>query len=81
LTNDPPNELASVVRSGTLTVYGSLTGEVAHLAINGKPTKIYSDGSFASVSGFDFINKSRAEPLPGRRRFSGAAIPQSSGGA
>ena len=52
-SSDAVDELQSVIRNGTLTVAGSVTGAIAHLAVNGKPAELYSDGSFASADGFD----------------------------
>ena len=50
-TSDAANQLASITRSGTLTVSGSITGAVATLGVNGQPAAIYSDGTFATTSG------------------------------
>ena len=50
-TSDALNQLSSIVRSGTLTVSGSITGAVATLGVNGKPAQIYSDGTFATTEG------------------------------
>ena len=50
-TSDAANQLASIVRSGTLTVSGSITGAVQTLGVNGQPAAIYSDGTFATTSG------------------------------
>ena len=50
-SSDAANELASITRSGTLTVSGSITGAVAALGVNGQPAVIYSDGTFATTSG------------------------------
>ena len=50
-TSDAANQLASITRSGTLTVNGSITGAVATLGVNGKAAQIYSDGTFATTEG------------------------------
>jgi RHS repeat-associated protein len=50
-TSDGLNQLASVVRSGTLTAAGSLTGPVVAAAVNGTNAAVYSDGTFATTSG------------------------------
>ena len=49
--SDTLNQLASITRSGTLTVSGSLTGAVTALGVNGKGAVIYSDNTFATTNG------------------------------
>ena len=41
-SSDALNQLASITRSGTLTVSGSITGAVATLGVNGQAAAIYS---------------------------------------
>jgi RHS repeat-associated protein len=50
-TSNAKDELASIVREGTLTVSGSVTGAVTSLGVNGTNAVIYSDGTFATTSG------------------------------
>ena len=50
-TSDALNQLASITRSGTLTVSGSVTGAVATLGVNGQRAQIFSDGTFATTAG------------------------------
>jgi RHS repeat-associated protein len=45
------NELTSITRSGTLTVAGSLDGQVTSLYVGTNQAQIYSDNSFATVEG------------------------------
>src|SRR6266705_3775947 len=45
------NQFSSVVRTGALTVAGSVTGAVATLGVNGTNAAIYSDSTFATISG------------------------------
>ena len=49
-TCDALNQLASITRSGTLTVSGSVTGAVATLGVNGRVAQIYSDSTFATTA-------------------------------
>ena len=50
-TCDAADELVNITRSGALTAAGSVTGAVTQLGINGTPTQIYSDGTFATTNG------------------------------
>ncbi len=45
------NELTSITRSGTLTVAGSLDGQVTSLYVGTNQAQIYSDSSFATAEG------------------------------
>lgn len=48
---DRMNQLVSASREGALTVAGSYEGSVSSLSVNGKPTHLYSDKTFATVQG------------------------------
>ena len=50
-TSDSRNQLSTIIRSGTLTVAGSVTGAVATLGVNGTWAEIYSDQTFATTNG------------------------------
>jgi hypothetical protein len=50
-TSNAKDELASIVREGTLTVSGSVTGAVTSLGVNGTNAVLYSDATFATTSG------------------------------
>ncbi len=49
--SDAADQLTNILRSGTLTVIGSVTNTVATLSVNGTNAAIYSDGTFATTSG------------------------------
>ncbi len=49
--SDGADQLTNILRSGTLTVIGSVTNTVATLSVNGTNAAIYSDGTFATTSG------------------------------
>ena len=55
-TSDSRNQLASVVRNGTLTSAGSVVGAVATLGVNGKQAAIYGDKTFATTEGITLAN-------------------------
>jgi uncharacterized Zn-binding protein involved in type VI secretion len=55
-TSDSRNQLASVVRNGTLTSAGSVVGAVATLGVNGKQAAIYGDKTFATTEGLTLEN-------------------------
>lgn len=72
-TSNAKDELASVVRAGTLTVSGSVTGAVATLGINGTRAEIYSDQTFAAMSGLDTFRRVDAEAVGEGRHGAGHA--------
>lgn len=55
-TSNAKDELANVVRVGTLTVSGSVTGAVVNLGVGGTRAEIYSDGTFATTNGLTLNN-------------------------
>jgi RHS repeat-associated protein len=55
--SDKANELTGILRSGTLTVSGNVTGQVTTVGVNGQPTELYSDGAFATADGFTLTNE------------------------
>lgn len=55
-TSNAKDELASIVRAGTLTVSGSVTGGLATLGVNGTRAEVYSDQTFATTNGLTLNN-------------------------
>lgn len=52
---DALNQLSGINRQGLLTVAGSYEGDVNTLSVNGKPTQLYSDKTFATTDGLQLF--------------------------
>lgn len=50
-TSNAKNELVNILRDGTLTVSGNVTGAVVSLSVNGTNAVLYSDQTFATTNG------------------------------
>ncbi len=54
--NDAANQLATITRTGPLTVTGNTPAPATNLTVNGNPAQIYADYTFASSGGVTLNN-------------------------